>query len=184
MKLIETDYAHEIGEVVTDIIYDLKQTKLSLTIAFGKTNVRAKVKEAIINSIENGEINFKNDFFAYTDETNQYDDLIPYFAEQVGVKRGDIVITELDESGFIGLNKAQDDFFTTIHEVDGIKTLGIKDILKADELIVIASGPKLAKMVSFILDSEEDPKIPATVLASFDNVTLIIDKPAGKMIKE
>ena len=58
MKLIVTDYVYEIGEVVTDIIYDYKKTKLSASIAFGKTNPKMKIKEAIQNAVSNQEINF------------------------------------------------------------------------------------------------------------------------------
>lgn len=184
MKLIVTDYVYEIGEVVTDIIYDYKQTKLSASIAFGKTNPKMKIKEAIRNAVSNQEIDFSYDTFNYCDIQNDYDELKELFGNVGDVNRSDIVITTIDEEGRIGLNGKSSDFNTIIHEENGIKTLGIKDILKADELIVVASGPKVAKMVEYILDSEEEPSIPATVLPSFENVTLIIDKLAAKYVKD
>lgn len=184
MKFIVTDNVYEIGEVVTDIIYEYKESHLKCSIAFGKTNPKMKIVEAIKNSIENNEIQFTYDTFNYCDENDMYDELKNSFGIVGDVKRSDIVITMMDENGFIGLNKESDDFKTIIHECDGIKTLGIKDILLASELIVVASGPKVAKMVSYVLDSEEDPKIPATVLPSFDNVTLIVDKLAAKLIDD
>lgn len=184
MKFIVTDNVSEIGEVVMDVIYDYKQTKLQASIAFGITNPKMKILEAIKASIENEEISFSYDTFNYCDENDMYDELKTSFGNVGEVKRSDIVITMMDESGFVGLNKEADDFKTVIHECDGIKTLGMKDILMADELIVVASGPKVAKMVAFVLDSEEDPNIPATVLPSFDNVTMIIDKMAAKFVNE
>lgn len=184
MKLIVTDNVYEIGEVVTDIIYDYKANKISSTIAFGKTNPKMKILEAIKNAVINEEINFSYDKFNYCDFQNQYDDLKTYFNSIGDVERSNIVITEMNELGHIGLNKEAEDFNTIIHEEDGIKTLGIKDILRADELIVVASGPKVAKMIEYVLDSEENPKIPATVLPSFENVTLVIDKLAAKYVKD
>lgn len=184
MKFIVTDNVYEIGEVVTDIIYDYKESHLNCSIAFGKTNPKMKIVEAIKKSIEENEIQFTYDTFNYCDENDMYDELKEYFGNIGDVKRSDIVVTMMDEFGFIGLNRQAEDFQTIIHECDGIKTLGMKDLLHASELIVVASGPKVAKMVSFVLKSEEDPKIPATILPSFDNITLIIDKLAAKLIDD
>ncbi len=61
-------------------------------------------------------------------------------------------------------------------------TLGMKLILSANEMVVIANGPKKADIIKQTLLGPEDPLVPSSLLRNLNNVEFIIDKEAAKEV--
>ncbi len=75
-------------------------------------------------------------------------------------------------------------FFNSLDEVPThAVTMGIKDILEAKMIVVIATGDNKSDAVSKMVDGEVTESLPASVLQKHPNVHLFIDKDAGKLLK-
>lgn len=61
-------------------------------------------------------------------------------------------------------------------------TMGIKSILDAKKIILIASGIEKAKVIEALVNKPITSRIPATILQRHANVILIIDKAAASLI--
>ncbi len=86
-------------------------------------------------------------------------------------------VTELTEDTI----QANSRFFNTISEVPTKAiTMGIGDIMKAKEVILLASGNSKADIISKLLEDKIDTHIPASLLQAHPNVTIIVDQQAGK----
>jgi len=61
-------------------------------------------------------------------------------------------------------------------------TMGIKSIMKAKEILLIASGKNKAAAIKAMLEEDMTEDLPASVLQSHPNVIIIIDEDAASMI--
>ena len=61
-------------------------------------------------------------------------------------------------------------------------TQGIGTIMKAKNILLIATGANKAKAVKEMLEGPVDESCPASILQKHDNVTIIIDEPAASLL--
>ncbi|WP_069998342.1 glucosamine-6-phosphate deaminase [Cellulosilyticum sp. I15G10I2] len=88
-------------------------------------------------------------------------------------------VTELAQ----GTIEANSRFFSTREEVPTQAiTMGIGDIMKAREVILLASGITKADIISRLLEDKIDTYIPASLLQAHPHVTVIVDQLAGQLI--
>ncbi|HEU0063473.1 MAG TPA: glucosamine-6-phosphate deaminase [Flavisolibacter sp.] len=81
------------------------------------------------------------------------------------------------------INSAQRYFSGKVHLVKGI-TLGIKNIMEAKRLILIASGEKKADIVSKAVQGEVNNTVPATIIQHHVNSEVILDKAAAMFLPQ
>lgn len=76
-------------------------------------------------------------------------------------------------------------FFASLDEVPKYAiTMGIKNIMRAKELLLIASGIEKAEAVYQMIHGEVTSNLPASILQLHPNCTIILDEPAASKIKE
>lgn len=63
-------------------------------------------------------------------------------------------------------------------------TMGIKSIMQSKHILLIANGEKKAQIIRDAFFGPVTPKVPASILQLHNNVTVIVDKEAGKLIKD
>lgn len=111
----------------------------------------------------------------------------------------DLQILGIGQNGHIGFNEpsatlnsythitaltqntieANSRFFNSIDEVPTkALTMGIATIMRANRILLLASGKEKARVVQALKGNMIDPEIPATILAAHNNVTVIADKAA------
>jgi len=74
-------------------------------------------------------------------------------------------------------------FFNSIDEVPKFAiTMGIKNIMQAKEILLIASGANKADAIYKLINGEVTEDFPASVLKNHPNVTIIIDEEAAKLL--
>ncbi|MDF2612249.1 MAG: nagB [Clostridia bacterium] len=116
----------------------------------------------------------------------------------------DIQVLGIGNNGHIGFNEPDDELIVGTHVTsltqDTIKanarffdsmdevptkaiTMGLGDIMKAKEIILIASGEAKADIISKLLAGKIDTQVPASLLQVHPNVTVIVDEVAAKLIK-
>jgi len=61
-------------------------------------------------------------------------------------------------------------------------TMGIKTIMKARKILLLASGKKKAKATTKALEGPVTKRVPASILQLHPMVTVLVDKEAGKSI--
>lgn len=131
-------------------------------------------------------------------ECENYDDLIDSFG---GI---DLQLLGLGENGHIGFNEPSDVFIPNTHCVQLSEstiranarffsseeevpqyayTMGIKGIMQAKKVLMIATGNKKAKAVKEAFFGDISPECPASILQLHSNFTLIADKSALSLIK-
>ena len=130
-------------------------------------------------------------------ECERYDELIK---KHGGI---DIQVLGVGGNGHIGFNEpntsltvgthvtklteetiqANSRFFNTIREVptEAI-TMGIGDIMKAKEVILLASGDTKSEIVSKMLEEKINTHVPVSLLQAHPQVTAIVDQLAGQLI--
>lgn len=116
----------------------------------------------------------------------------------------DVQILGIGSNGHIGFNEPGTDFESVTHLVqlmqntikdnsrlfDDISqvprraySMGIKNILSAKKIIVMASGANKAKAVYEMVNGKISADCPATALRNHSDVTVIVDAAAGKLLK-
>ncbi|MEH6939613.1 glucosamine-6-phosphate deaminase [Bacillus sp. JJ664] len=111
----------------------------------------------------------------------------------------DLQLLGIGENGHIGFNEPGTPFNTPTHIVELTEstrnankiyfeneedvpthavTMGIGSILRAKEVVLIASGIKKAEAVKEMLHGKEDIGCPATALQKHNNVTVVVDEEA------
>lgn len=115
----------------------------------------------------------------------------------------DIQLLGLGHNGHIGFNEPSDEFPIATHKVTLTKstieansrlfdsidevpthayTMGIGTIMKAKKIVVIANGEGKAEIVKRAFKGDVTPQVPASILQSHPNVTIILDKEAAKLL--
>jgi glucosamine-6-phosphate deaminase len=76
-------------------------------------------------------------------------------------------------------------FFNDISEVptEAI-TMGIKDIMNAKKLLILANGKNKAEAVKAVLEGELTEQVPASILVDHEDAILIIDDEAASLLQE
>ncbi len=62
-------------------------------------------------------------------------------------------------------------------------TMGIADILDSDEILLIASGKRKAKAIYALVNGPVTEDMPASILQTRDNVTIVCDREAASLLK-
>ena len=117
----------------------------------------------------------------------------------------DLQLLGLGHNGHIGFNEPGESFEKTTHcvqltqstidanqrlfdEGDAVPekafTMGIKSIMQSKHILLIANGEKKAQIIRDAFFGPVTPKVPASILQLHNNVTVIVDKEAGKLIKD
>jgi glucosamine-6-phosphate deaminase len=115
----------------------------------------------------------------------------------------DIMYLGIGHNGHIGFNEPEDFFEPFTHIVkltedtieankrffDSLEsvpktaiTMGIKTIMSAKKIILLASGGSKAEAISKTVKGKITPQVPASILQLHNDVTLIIDKDAAKYL--
>jgi len=130
-------------------------------------------------------------------ECNDYDEMIRAHGgidiQVLGIgNNGHIGFNEPDDTLTVGTHvtrltedtiKANARFFDSMDEVPTKAiTMGLGDIMKAKEIILIASGEAKADIISKLLAGKIDTQMPASLLQIHPNVTVIVDQLAGQLI--
>lgn len=116
----------------------------------------------------------------------------------------DIQLLGLGSNGHIAFNEPNTPFDSTVHIVDltesTIKdnarlftsieevprqafTMGIKNIMDAKKILILANGENKAQAVYNTVKGEVTELVPASVLQLHPDCTIIVDEKAGKLIK-
>lgn len=132
-------------------------------------------------------------------ECKRYDELLERFGPI------DIQILGIGVNGHIGFNepsknlmlrthvadlseetrKANARFFDDINKVPKRAiTMGIADIMRAENIILLASGKSKAPIVKRMLETGISTNIPASILKLHNNVEIIADKDAASLIEK
>lgn len=84
----------------------------------------------------------------------------------------------------VGTIEANARFFETIEEVPTrAVSMGIKNIMHAKKIILIASGEAKADIIEAMIFGDITPKVPASILQLHNDVTMILDQAAaGKIL--
>ncbi|MDO5062752.1 MAG: glucosamine-6-phosphate deaminase [Peptostreptococcaceae bacterium] len=75
--------------------------------------------------------------------------------------------------------EANSRFFATIDEVPKTAiTMGIKNIMSARKIVMVASGEDKAEIIYQVATGKIEPSVPATILQLHNDVTIVADKAA------
>lgn len=117
----------------------------------------------------------------------------------------DVQILGIGSNGHIAFNEPGTSFDSVTHIVDltesTIKdnsrlfdsidcvprqafTMGIKNILNAKKIVILASGANKAKAVYKLIAEEVTEELPASILKTHNDCTLICDEAAAELIKD
>lgn len=132
------------------------------------------------------------------EECKRYDD-------SISAKGGiDLQLLGLGQNGHIGFNEPNLEFANGTHLValdDSTKsanskyfavdehvpsqaiTMGIKTIMKAKKILLIATGSSKAEAVKGMIEGNISPKLPASVLQLHQDVVVILDQEAASQLK-
>ncbi len=134
----------------------------------------------------------------YEEYANKYDSLIK---SKGGI---DLLILGLGVNGHIGFNEPPSDFNSTTHIVEltpktiqsnskffkngqsvpkKAVSMGIKSIMNAKKIILIAYGESKADAINKLINGKIDKNYPCSILQQHNDVTIVIDKVAGKLLK-
>ncbi|QZY55797.1 glucosamine-6-phosphate deaminase [Crassaminicella profunda] len=117
----------------------------------------------------------------------------------------DLQLLGIGENGHIGFNepdvkfeahthlvtleektlKANSKFFNSYEEVPKTAiSMGIKTIMNAKKILLLGSGEKKAEVLNKMIYGEITPNLPASILQLHSDVSIIVDKEAGKLLKK
>lgn len=90
-------------------------------------------------------------------------------------------LVKLDEETI----EANSRFFNSIEEVPkSAISMGIKTIMHAKKIVLLASGSEKAKVIERMMNGDITPDLPASILQLHPDVTLILDKDAASELIE
>ncbi len=130
-------------------------------------------------------------------ECANYESIIDGYGAQ------DIQLLGIGHNGHIGFNEPCDEFIKDTHCVDLAEstieankrffadindvprqayTMGINTIMKSKRILVLASGSDKAEIVKKAFFGPVTPLVPASILQLHNDVVVIVDEEAGKLI--
>lgn len=147
--------------------------------------------------IDESNINIPNN------ELSRIHDLVTEYDERLLGNQRDIQILGIGKNGHIGFNEPgtslsnetfivklneqtridNSRFFNSLEEVPKYAiTMGIKNIMYAKKIIMIATGISKAKIINKAINEEITEEIPASILQLHPDFTLILDEDAASEI--
>jgi len=88
-------------------------------------------------------------------------------------------VIELDQS----TREANARFFDSIDDVPTHAiTMGIETIMESKQILLLASGDSKKEAVQRLVNGEETPDFPASILHRHNNVTVILDRDAASLL--
>ena len=105
-------------------------------------------------------------------ECNRYSELIKSLG---GI---DLQLLGIGHNGHIGFNEPSDSFESAEDVPRQAYTMGIKTIMQAKKILVVASGEDKAQIVKEAFFGHITPYVPASVLQLHNDVTLVADEAA------
>lgn len=63
-------------------------------------------------------------------------------------------------------------------------TMGIKQIMSAKKIVLIATGPKKAEAVKNMIEGPVTPQVPASILQEHNDVIIFLDEDAASLLKK
>ncbi|EPI05613.1 hypothetical protein D920_00065 [Enterococcus faecalis 13-SD-W-01] len=100
--------------------------------------------------------------------TTKFGDLTSCVNENATPEMGNILLGEVG-----GVEDKHPDFYVT---------MGLKNIMQVKQLVMIANGKAKAKIVKTLVEGRVTEKIPATLLTTHPDFTLIVDKEAASLL--
>jgi glucosamine-6-phosphate deaminase len=116
----------------------------------------------------------------------------------------DLQLLGIGSNGHIGFNEPGTSFDSTVHVIrlkettrkdnarffDSLDevphfaiTMGIKDILRAKKILLVASGLNKAQAIKAMIEGEVHEDVPCTILQKHPDVVVVIDKEAASLLK-
>lgn len=81
--------------------------------------------------------------------------------------------------------EANSRFFSSIEEVPrSAISMGIKTIMHSKKILLLAAGNEKAQVIERMINGPITPELPASILQLHPDVTLIVDKEAGELMKD
>lgn len=129
----------------------------------------------------------------------------PHYDEIIATHPVDIQILGIGGNAHIGFNEPGTPFDSTTHKValtdatiEANKrffekaedvprfaySMGIQSIMGAKEIILLAYGENKAEAIKATVEGEITEEVPSSILQKHDNVVLIIDEAAAKLLKK
>lgn len=117
----------------------------------------------------------------------------------------DLQLLGIGSNGHIGFNEPHTDFTCRTHAIalseqtrrdngrffsdqsevpTHALTLGIQDILEAEEIMLVATGPKKAGIMAELYHSGVDEALPASALKQHHNVIVVMDSEAAALLPQ
>lgn len=116
----------------------------------------------------------------------------------------DIQLLGIGNNAHIGFNEPADEFTSgsfkvtlTQSTIDANKiyfdenpmpthalTMGIKQIMSAKKVILIATGPKKAEAIKNMIEGPVTPQVPASILQEHDDVIIFLDEAAASLLSK
>jgi glucosamine-6-phosphate deaminase len=60
--------------------------------------------------------------------------------------------------------------------------MGVKQIISAKQIILIATGPKKAEAIKNMVEGPVTAQVPASILQEHDNVQIFLDEEAASLL--
>lgn len=115
----------------------------------------------------------------------------------------DIQLLGIGNNAHIGFNEPADEFTTGSFKVQLTEstinankiyfdenpmpthalTMGIKQIMSAKKIVLIATGPKKAEAVKNMIEGAVTPQVPASILQQHNDVIIFLDEAAASLLK-
>nr|WP_206529796.1 glucosamine-6-phosphate deaminase [Brevibacillus sp. SYP-B805] len=150
-------------------------------------------------NVQNERIHFPPGIFTDAEAVcSRYEEEI---AEAGGI---DLQILGIGTNGHIGFNEPDETYTLATHVVELAEetieanarffhdkaevprraiTMGVKSIMNARSILLLANGKSKAEAVSHICTGVVDPKVPASILQLHPHVTLLVDREAARLIE-
>lgn len=130
---------------------------------------------------------------------------IETYQKQLDEATIDLQILGLGSNGHIAFNEPGTSFESHVHQVELTEktrednkrffndlsevpthaiTMGIADIMRAKQIIVLANGENKAPAIKELLEGYKTEDFPASILLDHPNVTLIIDEAAASLLED
>ncbi len=128
------------------------------------------------------------------------------YDEMIDKSPVDIQLLGIGANGHIGFNEPGTSFESLTHVTDLTEqtrkdnarffdplneevptqacTMGLKTIMKAKKVLLVANGENKAKAIKGLLEGEVTEDLPASILQKHHDVVVIIDKAAGKLLEK
>lgn len=96
----------------------------------------------------------------------------------------DLLILGIGGDGHIGFHgpaktwRRKTSIFTLDHSI----ALGFEGFMRAEKIVLMASGTGKAEVVKKLVDGDITPKIPASILTLHSDITLLLDEEAASLL--